>query len=406
LTQILVACALLLVASVVLGRIARSFSQPPILGEIFAGILLGPSVFGRFLPSASAWVFPPAGLVPSFLAGFNTVAAALLLLMAGLEMRWSSFRRVRGPALAVSVSGVVVPFALGLAAGSQAPQLLRPPPGIEARVCALFFATALSISALPVIAKTLLDLELFETRIGRITMAAAMADDLAGWMIFAAVLGLARPSRQSVPATILMTVAFAALALWKLRPAANRLLAWANRREDDSLAVVLTLTLLSAALTEWIGIHALFGAFVVGVALGESDELAEHVRASVRRFVLSFFAPIFIAGIGLKADFVANFDLALVLITIAIASIGKVAGCGLAARAGGLPLREAAAIGICMNARGAMEIILGAIALENKLISPELFVALVAMALVTSVAVGPCLRLLRIYSSARIIDAK
>jgi Kef-type K+ transport system membrane component KefB len=389
LTQLLVASALLLSFAVALGNLARRHSLPPVAGELAAGILLGPTVFGRLLPAMESWAFPDSGPVRDFFAGFNTLAAAMLLLLAGLEMRWGALKRVRREAFAVMVAGIAVPFALGLdVAGSGV--LVHPPPGVEARVFALFYATALSISALPVIAKTLLDLGLLDTRIGSITMAAAMGDDLAGWTIFSAVLAMAHGTGQRVAVMLVATLGFSALALWGLPRLAGRFVSG----RKSSLATVLALTLLCAAFTEWIGVHALFGAFIAGVALSEEEPLATEVRESVRGFVLSFFGPVFIAGIGLHADFIAGFDWRLVLITLVVASTGKLVGCGVAGIATRLPLREAAAIGVTMNARGAMEIILGAIALQNGLIATDLFVALVVMAVVTSAAVGPGLRLL------------
>jgi Kef-type K+ transport system membrane component KefB len=391
LTQLLVASALLLSFAVALGSLARRHSLPPVAGELAAGILLGPTVFGRLLPAAASWVFPDSGPVRDFFAGFNTLAAAMLLLLAGLEMRWGALKRVRREAFTVMAAGIALPFALGLGV-AESGVLVHPPPGVEARVFALFYATALSISALPVIAKTLLDLGLLDTRIGSITMAAAMGDDLAGWTIFSAVLAMAHGTGQRVAVMLAATLAFAALALWGLPRLAGRFVSG----HKSSLATVLALTLLCAAFTEWIGVHALFGAFISGVSLSEEEPLATEVRESVRGFVLSFFGPVFIAGIGLNADFIAGFDWRLVLITLVVACAGKLVGCGLAGIATRLPLREAAAIGVTMNARGAMEIILGAIALQNGLIATDLFVALVVMAVVTSAAVGPGLRLLGI----------
>ena len=390
-TQLLVATALLLAFAVLLGGVARRCGLPAVAGELAAGIVLGPSLFGRLLPAAAGWVFPALGPVRDFFDGFNTLAAAMLLLLAGLELRWGAMKRVRREALAVTVAGIAVPFALGLGIASGG-LLVHPPPGVEARVFELFYATALSISALPVIAKTLLDLGLLETRIGSITMAAAMGDDLAGWTIFSAVLAMAHGTGQRVAVTLVATLAFSALALWGL-PRLARLFASGRK---SSLAAVLALTLLSAAFTDWIGVHALFGALITGVALSEEEPLATEVRESVRGFVLSFFGPLFIAGIGLHADFIAGFHWRLVLVTLAVASVGKVVGCGVAGIAARLPLREAAAIGLTMNARGAMEIILGAIALQNGLIGNDLFVALVVMAVLTSAAVAPGLRLLGI----------
>ena len=392
-TQLLVAVSLLLVLALLMGLLAQRFGQPVILGELVAGLVLGPTVFGRLFPEASLAIFPNTGLIPSFFSGFGTIASALLLFIAGIETRRSSLTSVRNTAFVVSLSGVVVPFALGLAAVALFRSTFQPPAGGTRWIFGLFVATAMSISALPVIAKTLLDLRLLEGRIGQITMAAAIADDFAGWTIFAAVLGLAAGGRSLV-SILVLTTGFLVVALYWLPRVADLALRWMNRSGDRSVSAALLLTLVCAALTEWIGIHALFGAFIAGIALSDSRELSTAARHGIRSLVLSFFAPLFIAGIALKADFIRFFDLKLVAIVLVIASVGKIVGCGLVGYISGLSAREACGVGICMNSRGAMEIILGSVALEKGLIGPELFVALVAMALITSAAVGPLLKLL------------
>jgi mannitol/fructose-specific phosphotransferase system IIA component (Ntr-type) len=196
-----------------------------------------------------------------------------------------------------------------------------------------------------------------------------------------------------------MILAFAALLLTVGRWVIHRILPWIQAHTGwpgGVLSFALTAALFCAALTEWMGVHAIFGAFLFGVALGDSNNLREQTRATMDRFINFFFAPLFFASIGLKVDFIAHFDPMLVAIVLIIASIGKIIGCGLGARWAGMPKREAWAVGFGMNARGAMEIILGLLALQAGVIRERMFVALVVMALVTSMISGPMMqRLLR-----------
>jgi Kef-type K+ transport system membrane component KefB len=186
-----------------------------------------------------------------------------------------------------------------------------------------------------------------------------------------------------------MVAGFAWAMATLFRRASGPLLARSTRLLGSPIPVVVGLTLLASAFTEALGIHALFGAFLAGSALSDSGGVPASEREPLRRCVLGFFAPIFMAGIGLRVDLIASFDPALVAFTLVLACAGKILGCGIAGRLAGLPAREAWAVGFCLNSRGAMEIILGLVALENGLISQELFVALVVMALVTSMMVGP-----------------
>jgi Kef-type K+ transport system membrane component KefB/mannitol/fructose-specific phosphotransferase system IIA component (Ntr-type) len=283
--------------------------------------------------------------------------------------------------------------------------------GADPLLFALFMATALSISALPVIAKTLMDLNLYRSDLGMLVVAAAVFNDLVGWIIFAVILGMlgTGPAHElSIAQTIGLTLAFALVMLTVVRWLIHRALPWIHAHASwpgGVLGFALALALVAAAFTEWIGIHAIFGAFLAGVALGDSRHLRERTRATIEQFVSFIFAPLFFAGIGLKVNFVTEFDPLLVLTVLVIATLGKVLGCGLAGRFSGMARREALALGFGMNARGAMEIILGLLALKYGLIGERLFVALVVMALVTSLMSGPLLqRVLRLKKPRRFVD--
>jgi K+:H+ antiporter len=393
----LLSLAVLLSAARILGEFARRLGFPLIFGELASGILLGPTVLGRAAPHWQKWLFP--GGVPSYmLAGYTNVAVVLLLVVAGLEVNLGIVRRRGRSALFTSLMGLAMPLGGGVLLGVLLPDsdLIRPD---HRMLFAPFMGVALSISALPVIAKTLLDLGLFKTDVGLLVMAAAMIDDLVGWLAFSVLLGPMQGAVADVGAVIRsvsLTVGFVVVALLVGRPLLGRLIVrlQADRHSGPRrvLSLIVLLALFGAAFTQGIGIHAVFGGFVVGVVVGDTPQLRERTRAIVHDFVTNIFAPVFFAGLGLRADFVKSFDLRLCLLVFLIASAAKVVGCALGSRAGGLQWRPAAAVGFGLNARGAMEIILALLALEAGLLREQVFVALVVMALATSLISGPAMK--------------
>ncbi len=397
-TVLFVALGTLLGAARLCGELAKRLKQPSVLGEILAGVLLGPTVFGRIAPDLAAGIFPRTGGGAIFLDGFVTVAAALFLLVAGLEVELGRVWRQGRAAIYVSFWGIAIPFALGLVSASIAPRAMGSEVGADPVIFALFFATALSISALPVIARTLLDLNLFRTDIGMIIVAAAIVQDLLGWIIFAVILGMMGSSGGHglpIGATIALTLGFAAVMLTVVRMLVHRAMPWIQAHASwpgGVLGFCLCVALFCAAFTEWIGVHAIFGTFMAGVAIGDSSHLRERTRSTLDQFISFIFAPLFFASVGLKVDFVTTFDPVLVVTVLLIACAGKILGAGLGARLSGMGKKESLAVGYGMNARGAMEIVLGLLALEAGVISERMFVALVIMALVTSMMSGPLIQ--------------
>lgn len=390
-----------------LGELAQRFRQPAVLGELMAGVLLGPTVLGMVMPELNAALFPLHGPNAIALDTLVTVAIVLFLLVAGLEVDLSSVNRQGTLALKVGTVGMVLPLVVGFAAAWYLPGKLGAEESADPLVFALFFATALSITALPVIAKTLMDLDLYRSDLGMVVISAAIFNDVIGWTIFAVILGMMESGAghvQNIPATILLTLAFAGLMLTAGRWLIHRILPYLQAYTHwpgGVLSFALTLALLAAAFTEWIGIHAIFGSFIVGVAIGDSPHMREHTRVVIDQFVSFIFAPLFFASIGLKVDFISHFDLQLVVTVLLIACMCKLAGGLLGAKWGGMPRRDAWAVGFAMNARGAMEIVLGLLALEAGIIRQPLFVALVIMAIVTSMMSGPFMRMILQHTKAR-----
>jgi Kef-type K+ transport system membrane component KefB/mannitol/fructose-specific phosphotransferase system IIA component (Ntr-type) len=410
LTVMLLALGLLIGMARLLGELARSLHQPAVLGELLAGVILGPTVFGSLVPEWQSFLFPVEGPNSVLLQGVSTLAIVLFLLVAGLEVDLSVVWEQGPAALKVGVVGTVVPFVLGLGGAWLIPDLLGRPVDGDPLIFALFLATAMAISALPVIAKTLMDLNLYRTDLGMVVVSAAIFNDLIGFTLFAVILGMigAGGTGLSVVATIGLTLVFVGLMLtlgqWAvhwLLPVLQAYTHW----PAGVLGFIVTLGLFGAAFTEFIGIHAIFGSFIVGVAIGASDHLHERTRVMLEEFVSFIFAPVFFASIGLRVNFVTRFDLTLVVLLLGLACAGKLIGAVLGARWGGMPRREAWAVGYAMNARGAMEIILGLLALEAGVIRERLFVALVVMAIVTSAMSGPMMRwILRQKQPHRLIN--
>jgi Kef-type K+ transport system membrane component KefB/mannitol/fructose-specific phosphotransferase system IIA component (Ntr-type) len=392
-TTVFIALAVLIAVARALGELVRQFRQPAILGEILAGVLLGPTVLGRLAPDLQADIFPTGGNAAVILGGISTLAVTLFLLVAGMEVDLYAALRQGAATVRISIWGMLVPFALGLTAATFFPNLLMEHPS---PVFALFFATALSISALPVIAKILKDMNLIKTDLGAVVISAATINDLCGWLLFALVLGLVGSSAGTatgmpILATIEITLAFVAVMLTAGRWSIHRVMPFMQAHTSwpaGVLGFALAGALACAAFTESIGIHAIFGAFIFGVAFGDTKHLRERTRATLDQFISFIFAPIFFASIGLNVDFIANFSIVPVTVVLAIAVTGKLAGCYAAGVFSKLTKRESLAIGFAENARGAMEIILGLLALHAGIIDEKLFVALVIMALFTSAIAG------------------
>jgi Kef-type K+ transport system membrane component KefB/mannitol/fructose-specific phosphotransferase system IIA component (Ntr-type) len=349
--------------------------------------------------------------VALLLNGMSTLAIALFLLVAGMEVELSTMWRQGRTALGVALSGLLVPFALGSFAAWMAPLALGCEPDADPQIFALFLGTALAISALPLIARTLMDLNLYRSELGMVVIAAAVFNDLTGWIIFAVILGLLgnpTPHDLGIFMTIFLTLAFAGTMLTVGRWLIDRILPWVQAYTTwpgGVLSFAISLALLAAALTEWIGIHAIFGSFLVGVAIGDSRHLREQTRKTILDFVSFIFAPLFFASVGLRVDFADKFYPLVVVTVFVIACLGKILGCGLTARLTGMDWATSWSVGFAMNARGAMEIILGLLALQSGLIRQRMFVALVIMAIVTSMMSGPAIqRLLRRNRTVRFTD--
>jgi Kef-type K+ transport system membrane component KefB len=385
----------LLSLGLALGELFRRLRQPTVIGEILTGVLLGPSVLGVLAPGASAALFP--GPQTQLLGSLAWLGSVFLLLVAGLEINLAILIQQRRVVALSSLVGIAVPFTFGFLLGVNLPDdyLINP---AQRLLFSLFLATALSISAIPVIAKILMDLGLLRTGVGQAILGAAIVNDLVGWIFFAVILSMlttAVHGHGSVTKTVILTTTFALACLTFGRKLVTKLFGFFKGLKlppEGILGVAVLIAFLCAAFTQWIGIHAIFGAFLAGVMIGETGEASHRPRELLRQMVFYIFAPIFFASMGLRANFINHFDLPLVLAVLAIAVVAKFTGGYLGAYLGGRRGHQACAIGFGLMPQGAMGIILAFLALEFSLINETVFVALVSTALVTSILSGPLIK--------------
>jgi Kef-type K+ transport system membrane component KefB len=386
-------------AARVCGLVFHRFGQPQVCGEIAAGLILGPSILGRAFPQVTAVLFQ--GLVGPVFTVLSQLGLILLMFLIGLEFNFDHLRELRRTAVWISASGIVLPFALGiLVAGVLHPVVA---PTVSVLGFSLFIATALSITALPILGRMMVEFNLNHTRLGCLTITAAACDDVVGWVILGAVSALVQSAFDPwrTLAMVAAIAAFGAVVTLGVRPLVIRWSRSLLRRHDgrlplDALTIILVLVLLSALATDLIGIFSVFGAFLMGAILFDQQELREALIMRLRDFVTVFFLPIFFTYTGLRTDIGTMQGGTLwmmCLLVLGAAIVGKLVGCGLAARFSGLPPREAWAAGIMMNTRALMELIVINIGYDMGVIPKSVFFMLVLMAVSTTFMTTPLLRL-------------
>ncbi|MCL5281103.1 MAG: cation:proton antiporter [Planctomycetes bacterium] len=380
-----------------LGEIFRRWKQPAITAEILVGIILGPTILGRLWPWLYQTIFPPDPSQQDMLATVGWIGVLFLLLETGLEVDFSAAWRQRGDALKIALADIVVPLAIAFTGSMLLPNRYLAQPGHEVAF-SLFMATVMAISAMPVAARTLYDLNLSKTDLGFLILSAMSVNDIIGWLLFTLVLGFFTQGNPEIGRILIIfagTIGFAVFCLTIGRRLANAAVLELRRREmpqpGATLTFIVLLGVLCGAITQWLGIHALFGFFLAGIMAGEAKELSERTRQIVSQMVYAVFVPLFFAGIGLKIDFAAHFDWLLVLF-VAVVGIGsRYLGAWLGVMLTELPRSNRATIAVAHTPGGAMEIIVGLLALEYGLITQAVFVAIVFGALLSSIILGPWL---------------
>lgn len=387
---LLVQLALLLVVARVGAMLARFSGLPAVVGELAAGIVLGPSVFGHFFPGAFALVFPQSTEQFHLLEVVGQLGMVLLLLLTGLETDLRLLRNLGKAALVASAMGMVVPFAFGFGLGMWMPDQYLAQPNHRTLFSA-FLATAMAISAMPVIAKILMDLDLTRRNIGLVILSAGVVDDTAGWLVLSVIAGAAAQGGAvqlgGLGMTLLYLTAFLLVTAFVVYPILRMVMRFAlthaNTPHTD-LVVIIVVTLLGAAVTEKIGVHAVFGAFIMGTVLRQVPQLNSDTVHQLEAFVFSILAPIFFGIVGLKVDLWQLGGGTMLALVLGIACLGKLVGCTLGSLWGGLNFWEALSIAVAMNARGAMELVVASIGLSLGILNEQMFSIIVVVAIATS----------------------
>lgn len=395
---LLLQLAVLLVVSRLLGEFVQRLGQPPVIGELLAGIALGPSLFGWLWPAAYVELFPATPLHAHLLEIVAWMGMILLLLITGLETDVRLLRHLGRAALSTALFGLLVPFTAGFAFGEwvvPARFLLG-----SRQLFAAFFATSIAVCAMPVIAKILLDLELSRRNVGIIILSAGVVIDAVGWVILSVLAGIADTDTfdsAHLVRTLALTLGFVATARWLGYPTVSRLLHLADDRSHtpgSQLTLIVVLTFLGAALTDWIGIHAMFGAFVTGCVVRQAPRLRAATLERLEALTMSVFAPIFFCMVGLKVDLRQLESPTLFLGAIGVATASMSIAGALGGLWGRLSLREAFAVGAGLNARGAMGLVVALLGLQLGVLHEEMFSIVVTVAVVTSLMAPLALRTL------------
>lgn len=380
------------------GELFRRWGQPPLTAEILVGLLLGPTILGRIAPSIFQTIFPRDAIQLSMLETTAWLGVFFFLLEIGLEIDFSSAWRQRGDALKIALSDIIVPMLIAFFPCFFLPERYLTDPS-QRLMFALFMATVMTISAMPIAARALYDLGLFKTDLGFLIMSALSVNDIIGWLVFTIVLGLFTQAELNILKVIFILISiglFIVFCLTFLRRFTDLLIAKIKLKglpePASSLTFICLLGALCGAITQKIGIHALFGFFIAGIAAGEARTLPERTRQVISQMVYAIFVPLFFANIGLKIDFLKNFDLFLVLFITVIGITARFFGAWLGVGLTELPSANRLSIAIAHTPGGSMEIVVGMLALEYNLITEPVFVAVIFGAVSSSVLLGPWLK--------------
>lgn len=395
LVRVLLVLMLVVALGRLLSKLLSRFHQPPVVGEVLAGVALGPSLLGRIWPEATGFLLPDR--IAGYLGVLAQLGVILYMFVVGLELNGELLRRRARATVAISHASILAPFLLGAVLALWLyPRLATT--GVEFTSFALFLGVAMSVTAFPVLARILTDRGMAKTELGVVALSCAATGDVTAWCLLALVVGIAEAQVSGAFWVIAGTFIYLAAMVFVVRPIVEKL----AHRYDRSLtpgmtALVFVAVLLSALTTEWIGIHAIFGAFLLGSIIPHDSRLATELTHKMQDSITVLLLPAFFAFTGMRTriDQVNGMDAWLICgVIIAVATLGKFGGTLGAARLAGHGWRDSAALGILMNTRGLMELVVLNIGLDLGVISPTLFAMMVVMAVVTTMATTPVLAFL------------
>jgi K+:H+ antiporter len=393
----LLALAVIVVTARAVGALFACIGQPAVIGEVVGGILLGPSLLGRIAPGLYAFLLP-AGITP-FLTIYAQFGVILYMFLVGLELDLSIIRKRGHVTLAISHASIIVPFLLAVTLALGLYPVLSTA-DVPFTVFALFLGVSLSVTAFPVLARILTDRKISRSRMGAVALTCAAVDDVTAWCLLALVVSIAHERAEDALRTVILTVLFVAVVLGVVAPQVRKMVGRPDPTADltrTELSIVFVAMLASAMTTEYIGIHGFFGAFVFGAIIPHGARIAREINHRLDDVVAILFLPAFFAFTGMRTQIglVSGWGSWLLCgLIVVVACIGKFGGTVIASRLVGLRWRDSAALGILMNTRGLVELIVLNIGLDLGVISPKLFTMLVIMALVTTFMTTPILHLL------------
>ena len=394
LVKVLLALTVILLTARLMGLLFGRLGQPAVIGEVVGGLMLGPSLFGRLAPETAALILP-ADAAP-YLGIVSQLGVILFMFLVGLDLDLKIMRRQARTTVAISNAGIIVPFALGWLLGWGIYEKFAPA-GVALIPFTLFIGISMSITAFPVLARILRDRGLQRTQMGLIALTCAAVDDATAWCLLAFVVGVTQASLSGAIVTLVLTAIYVGLMLTLGRKVLVRAMPGVDDPaavSQQTLTVVIVGVLLSALATEFIGVHAIFGAFLFGTIIPHNGALARGVRDKLEDVIVVLLLPAFFAFTGLRTQIgllQTAGDWMLCALIIAIAIAGKFGGVTLAARVAGFTWRDSSALGVLMNTRGLVELIVLNIGLDLGVLTPRLFTMLVVMALVTTIMTSPLL---------------